>query len=147
MIAGVDGSEGSLGALRWALEDSVAHAAEVHALIVWSSPYTSYSAPLLPVDQTKIADEARNRLDTAVEAVLRGGGDELRRVPLVREVVEGTPARALLEYSAGADLLVVGSRGLGGFRDLLLGSVSTQLAHHSRCPLVIVPGRAAHSDT
>jgi len=53
--------------------------------------------------------------------------------------VEGTAAAALVEESRGADLLVVGSRGLGGFRGLLLGSVGQQVAHHAACPVVIVP--------
>jgi nucleotide-binding universal stress UspA family protein len=59
-------------------------------------------------------------------------------VPIEQVLVEGAPARALMRASEDADLLVVGSRGLGGFKRLLLGSVSSQVAHHSRCPVVIV---------
>jgi len=64
-------------------------------------------------------------------------------VPIDLVTVCNLPARALLEQGAGADLLVVGARGLGGFRGLLLGSVSQQVVHHATCPVVIVPDRAA----
>ena len=69
-------------------------------------------------------------------------GEDDADVDVVRSVVVGTPASALIAASAAADLLVVGSRGLGGFRGLLLGSVSQQCAYHAGCPVVIVRSRA-----
>jgi nucleotide-binding universal stress UspA family protein len=59
-------------------------------------------------------------------------------VPVTGRLVEGNAAAALVEASREADLLIVGSRGLGGFSGMLLGSVSAQLAHHARCPLLII---------
>ena len=69
-----------------------------------------------------------------VEAVLGPSPD----VPLERHVIQGRAAQVILEVAADADLVVVGSRGHGGFAGLLLGSVSSQLAHHARCPVTIV---------
>ena len=75
-------------------------------------------------------------LDEAIAEVLDGACSDVRIVP---EVPHGTPASALLTAAAGAELLVVGSRGRGGFAGLLMGSVSLECAHHTPCPLVIVP--------
>ena len=75
-------------------------------------------------------------------AAERQASEGLAKHPdLVAELVikEGNPAQVLLDESAGADMLVLGSRGLGGFRGLLLGSIGQQCVHHSRCPVVIVP--------
>ncbi len=79
------------------------------------------------------ADEAAALLDRVVEDVADAGGVEIEK-----KVVEGEPAPALLEAARDASMLVVGSRGLGGFSGLLLGSVSQQCAHHATCALVIV---------
>ena len=70
-------------------------------------------------------------------------GDEAAGVEIDRAVVEGAAAPTLIEAAAGSDLLVLGSRGHGGFAGLLLGSVTQQCAHHAPCPLVIV---RAHKD-
>jgi nucleotide-binding universal stress UspA family protein len=86
-------------------------------------------------DPEPVHDAAKQFLDGLVaEARSLAPGVEVRG-----ELVEGPPARALLEHARTADLLVVGSRGLGGFRSLLLGSVSQQVVHHAPCPVVVVP--------
>ena len=135
IVVGVDGSQGSVRALRWAVEEAVAREAVLEPVMVWQSPYDFGEELLYPVTEEKIAAGAKERLDTAVaEAV----GDN-RGVVIERSVLHGDAAQTLCDRSARSDLLVVGSRGHGGFAGLLLGSVSTKCAHHSRCPVAIVP--------
>jgi nucleotide-binding universal stress UspA family protein len=86
------------------------------------------------VDPATLEAEARLQLERALAEVTVPSGVEIEQV-----VVYGSPAEAILQQSADADLVVVGSRGRGGFTGLLLGSVSQQVAHHARCPVVIVP--------
>ena len=135
ILVGVDGSEGSRRALRWAIGEAAAHEAALHALIVWQSPYDFGEALYFPVDEGKLAEGAKQRVAESIAEV----AGEAPGVQIDCLVVEGDPAETLCERSAEADLLVVGSRGHGGFAGLMLGSVSTKCAHHSRCPVVIVP--------
>lgn len=117
------------------MREATAREAVLQPVIVWQSPYDFGELPYAPVDEEKIAAGARERLDKMLAEVTRD--DEVVRVdPLV---LHGDPAQVLRARSAEATLLVVGSRGHGGFEGLLLGSVSTKCAYHSRCPLVIVP--------
>jgi nucleotide-binding universal stress UspA family protein len=84
-----------------------------------------------------LSAELSTRAGQALDEAL--GGVDAADVPLERHVLEGHSASVLLEAGTGADLLVVGSRGLGGFSRLLLGSVGVEVAHHAPCPTVIVP--------
>lgn len=144
ILVGVDGSEGSIHALRWAVEEAVARKAVLEPATVWQSPYDFGEELLYPVAEEKIAAGAKERLDTAVVEAL---GDH-RIVDVECSVLHGDAAQTLCDRSAHSDLLVVGSRGHGGFAGLLLGSVSTKCAHHSLCPVAIVPnaGRVTASD-
>lgn len=141
IVVGVDGSEGSRRALRWAIEQATARGAHIQALIVWQRTFDYGRERYWPADMA-LAEAAGQRLADAVAEVTGGG----TAVTIEQLVVEGDPGQALCEYSAGADLLIVGSRGLGGFAGLLLGSVSTKCAHHSRCPVVIVPAVGPPAD-
>lgn len=100
-------------------------------MIVWQRSFDYRSDRYWPADEKT----AGTRLE-AVIAEVAGHDPAVTIDPLV---LEGDPGRILCARSAGADLLVVGSRGRGGFAGLVLGSVSTKCAHHSRCPVVIVP--------
>jgi len=137
MVVGVDGSEGARRALRFACEEARLRGASIRAVAVWHISPGAYSggfAPVIPdVDAFEAA--ARSALADAVEAL----GDAAEGLDVEQVVLEGQAADVLVEQSDGADLLVVGSRGLGGFRGLLLGSVGQQCAQHARCPVVIVP--------
>jgi nucleotide-binding universal stress UspA family protein len=136
IVVGVDGSEGSLRALGWAVAEAVAREAVLQPVMAWQMLYDSGEMRDVPVDEARLAEGAVKRLEQLLAGV--AGGDRAARVdPLV---VRGDPAQLLCKRSAGADLLVVGARGHGGFRGLMLGSVSLKCAHHSRCPLVIVRG-------
>jgi nucleotide-binding universal stress UspA family protein len=134
ILVGVDGSIGSRTALRWAIEEATARGAVLDAVIVWESPY-DFAKFYYSVDHKEIAERARERLlETIAEVAGPHPAVEVRPV-----VLEGDPAQLLCAWSDDADLIVVGSRGRGDFAGMLLGSVSTKCAHHSRCPVVIVP--------
>lgn len=140
IVVGVDDSEGSRRALRWALEEAAAHDMSVDVLHAWHYPYVGdVSGMSYAVPATEIEKAARLQLEHSVEhARPLPPGVEVEQI-----LVEGPAARSLLEAAGGADLLVVGSRGRGGFTGLLLGSVSQQCAHHAPCPIVIVPSTPA----
>lgn len=142
IVVGVDGSPASRAALRWAVNeardhDATArdHDATVRAVSAWSLPYHQGEIGHLAGEAMRelLAGYAERGLETTVGAA---GGDG--EIVIDRVVVQSEPTRALLDLAADADLLVVGSRGLGGFKGLLLGSVSQQCAQHARCPVVIV---------
>ena len=132
VVVGVDGSEGSQRALQWAAEEARLRGARLRAVHVWS--YLDQAGEAF--DPTYGEDDARQFLDEALAGLGEGaGGLEIERTPVC-----DLPARGLLDSAGDADLLVVGARGMGGFRGLLLGSVSQQVAQHAPCPVVIVPG-------
>lgn len=134
IVVGVDGSACSLAALRWAIEEGRLRGAKVHAVIAWSYPHVSTYHEAAHALKLPLAEDAAATLERAVEEA--AGEDP--GVEIETEVVESRAAPALVEAGKDASLLVVGSRGLGGFTGLLLGSVSQQCAQHSPCPLVIV---------
>ncbi len=137
VVVGVDGSEGSRCALRWAATEAAARGDALELVHVWDRPqaYAPLGLGAYPIDPEPILEAATRLLDGLVaEARSLVPGLEVEG-----ELVEGAPAQALLEAARAADLLVVGSRGLGGFRSLLLGSVSQQVVQHAPCPIVIVP--------
>jgi nucleotide-binding universal stress UspA family protein len=137
VVVGVDGSDGSRRALRWAAREAAARGDALHLVHVWQEPqaYAPLGLGSYPLDPEPIQQAARGLLD----GLLAEAGELEPGLPVTGEVVEGAPAEALLDAARTAELLVVGSRGLGGFRSLLLGSVSQQVVHHARCPVVIVP--------
>lgn len=140
-MVGVDGSDGANQALRYALSEARAKASTVRAVLAWHVPATAFAGGYVPpvFDVDAFSARAREGLGRFVEAV----ADDAEGVEVEQVVREGQAAHVLVEEAreTDADLLVVGSRGLGGFKGLLLGSVSQECAHHTPCPLVIVPNR------
>jgi len=137
IVVGVDGSKCSHSALRFALEEARIRKARLRVVVVWHVPLAAYGAGWAPPPPRLTEDSeaaAKEVLEEALGAVKEDGGS-VEIEPVVRE---GQPANVLVEASADAELLVVGSRGRGGFRELMLGSVSQQCAHHARCPVTIV---------
>jgi nucleotide-binding universal stress UspA family protein len=131
IVVGVDGSPASLGALEWAVRQAALTGAVVEAVTAWQVPaiYGGY-----PVDAgTDWRANAHAIQDTAVKEAL---GDDA--TALVRRVAEGHSVRVLLDAAAGAELLVVGSRGHGGFTGMLLGSVSEHVVAHAACAVVVI---------
>jgi nucleotide-binding universal stress UspA family protein len=137
IVVGIDGSESSKQALHWALDEARMRQAQLDVVHVWMD-LPLIPMPYVPVDaDLSIATEAaaRSLLDEAVDSLDQRG----LPVPVERILVDGSAAETLIQSAKGADLLVVGSRGRGGFAGLLLGSVSQQVAHHAPCPLVVIP--------
>ncbi len=139
IVVGVDGSEVGQRALEWAADEAKLRGAEVVAVHAYRSEwiyYPEYVAVRTIVTPTDLAAEAEALLATTIENL----GDKKEGVTITPEAVnDSNPAHALLERAADADMIVVGTRGLGGFAGLLLGSVSQKVAHHSRVPVVIIP--------
>ncbi len=131
IVVGIDGSPGSFEALRWGLAEAQTRRARVDAIHGWHEPTASsvVTGPPDPYDEAAhvVADEAGN-VAKAFDPT----------VPFEAVASQGSPVSVLLEASRGADLLVVGARGGGGWRALLLGSVARQCADHAPCPVVVV---------
>lgn len=138
-VVGVDGSPASMDALRFAFESASARGLGLTAMTVWHIPAmaTGHVIPPAPADPTAIAEHARQVLADS----LGGWTEKYPDVDVTQSAVEGHAARELARAAQGAELLVVGSRGRGGFQGLLLGSVSRALVHHTPCPLAVVRPR------
>ena len=138
IVVGIDGSPGSMRALEFAIEEARIRGAEVKAVNAWHVPAAAYESGWVPVavDVSEYEKIAHATLDQSLEeaGVAKTG---VSVTPVVRQ---GQAADVLVAEAHDADLLVVGSRGLGGFRGLLLGSVGQQCADHAACPVVIVRG-------
>ncbi len=137
IVVGVDGSDPSKEALRWAVRQAHATQAPLRAVMCWHELNPDAWLPHVPERSdyaTLIAEELRHAVKGAV-------GDN-PPVAIEQVVMKGQSAPTLLQAAKEAGLLVVGSRGRGGFTGLLLGSVSAYLASHTPCPLVIVPHKA-----
>jgi len=143
IVVGVDGSETSHEALRWATEEARLRSARLVAVYAWSfiAPQPIGDPGMLAVPAGDLpgqldaeSDAAQTALDDAVEAVL--GAEP--GIEVERKLVEGDAGEALVAESAEADLVVVGSHGRSGFRAALLGSVSRHVVDHSKCPVVVV---------
>ena len=140
IVVGVDGSESSKQALRWAKFMATTTGSTIEAAIAWSPPVAwagaGWSVPPIMWDPE---DDAAKVLASTVVEVL--GPDESTAVTLT--VRKGGAAQMLIELSRDAQLLVVGNRGHGGFVGLLLGSVSSACVEHSHCPVLVLHGDAA----
>jgi nucleotide-binding universal stress UspA family protein len=137
IVVGIDGSEESKNALSWALDEARMRSAEIVAVHAWEAPPAiPEPGPAPGFDLVGIlpeVQEAGERLVTTVVNEVVGDTD----VTVESVAIAGPPASVLVDAAGDAEMLVVGSRGHGGFTALLLGSVSQQLAHHAPCPLLI----------
>jgi nucleotide-binding universal stress UspA family protein len=149
----MDGTKGSAAALRWALEEAQLRGVEVRAVMAWHQPVAigassgmSYSLGVDPAIATQFV------LAAAVEAEVersRAKLDEGFDVVVACETLEGDPGATLVRAAEGAALLVVGTRGHGGFVGAILGSVSHHVVAHATCPVVVVadPSRTRSANT
>jgi nucleotide-binding universal stress UspA family protein len=136
-VVGVDGSASSQQALRWAARQARLTGEELRAVSVWD--YPTGALVLEDIDWFGLTSKTLNDAITASLDL-----DEADRVQ--RSVLRGYPARVLLDVAAGADLLVVGSRGRGGMVGMLLGSVSQTVVVNARCPVVVVRAEPSTPD-
>lgn len=139
IVVGVDGSASSKAALAWAVQQAVLTGATVEAVISWHYPTAFGGTPFVPlgsVMDVDFAGTAARVLSGAVSDTV----DPTNPVKVSSTVREGNAAQILLEAAEGAELLVVGSRGHGGFTEALIGSVSQNCVHHARCPVVTIRG-------
>ena len=147
IVVGVDQSEGAKAALRFALEEAKLRHARLRVVHAWQygTIGTAGVESFYPAVGADVS-EVREAAEQALEQTLRKTLPDTDSVEVEQRLVEGRPAGVLVNESRDADLLVVGSRGHGGFSELLLGSVSQQVSHHAACPVVIVRPKAKGGD-
>ena len=139
IVVGVDGSQGARAALEWAVAEAHLRGDTVEVMHAWHEPPHMIPGPY--AGPAAAGEEATDRMREQAEHLLE---HEVRAVDTHGVEIEsiatmGSAANSLLDVAKGADLLVVGTRGRGGFTGLLLGSVSQQVSHHAPCPVVVVP--------
>ena len=132
IVVGVDGSASSKSALRWAQRIAAAEHAVIDVVGAWSWP-TTMGVAGIPLEYSP-KDDIEKELTESVDEVF--GPD--RPADLIVRAVQGTAGHVLVDESRGALLVVVGSRGIGGFMGLLLGSVSQHVAEHATCPVLVI---------
>jgi nucleotide-binding universal stress UspA family protein len=140
IVVGIDGSHNASHALEWAMAEAAVRKTPLTVITVNSVPAGYWTGRPVPFagDEEKVA-EIRKAAEAKVEEIAAGLG-ESKPESVTVTALTGFPVQALLDASKDSDLLVVGSRGGGGFATLMLGSVSHQVVHHARCPVVVVPG-------
>ena len=136
IVVGVDDSPGGRAALAWALPEAELRHAQLEVVNAWSLPLAEGWNREWPSDEAWFRERSRGFLEQVVAECRTS--DETSVTPVLVPLECEGPASGLLQRSEGADLLVVGSRGRGGFKGLLLGSVSTQCVQHAACPVVVV---------
>jgi len=136
IVVGVDGSESAHQALEWAIDEARRRNAVVEAIHAWHQPFVTGYAYMGEIPLGDYVEEAQKTIEAAIASVDTTG------VTVETRIIAGGASQVLVEEAKGASLLVVGSRGRGGFSGLMLGSVSQQAAHHAPCPIVIIPAAA-----
>ena len=134
IVVGVDGSDASMDALRFAAAEARLRAASLRVVCGWTLPVAQGGPGAAWPDPTIFEEAAQRTVDSALTAI----ASELEGIAVESRTPVGGGASALLESCSDADLVVVGSRGRGGFKGLLLGSVSQQVVLHAPCPVVVV---------
>jgi nucleotide-binding universal stress UspA family protein len=138
VVVGVDGSDNSIAALRWAGTYAAFTGSRIRAVTAWEYPSYADTSGMATFPSLALLVESAQA--TVAEALVEAKIDD--DVEVVTDVVEGHPARVLLDRSRDASLLVVGRRGHGGVIGFFTGSVATACANHSAVPVVIVPAPA-----
>jgi nucleotide-binding universal stress UspA family protein len=136
VVVGVDGSQVSAAAVDFAFGYAGATGAAVEAVLAWEGPVSTGPGDLVPLVYD--AETLQRENEAVLAESLAGQGEKHPDVAVWSHVVRGRPADVLAEAARGAELLVVGSRGRGGFRGLLLGSVSRAVLHRTACPVAVV---------
>jgi nucleotide-binding universal stress UspA family protein len=138
IIVGVDGSGHSHRALIEAIKEAAVHHAPLTVLTVHQAVVGYSGGPVVYPEDKIETERAREAAQAETDKALAEVG-ELRPESVTVQAVHGFPAEVLIDASRDADMIVLGSRGVGGFGRLLMGSVTSQVAHHAACPVLIVP--------
>lgn len=135
IVVGIDGSAASQRALEVAAEEARLRGARLVIVSAWDIPVVMSTAVVYPPE---IIDGIRADTEASVAAAQTWVTEHEPQVECEGKVMQGPAATVLLEEAEDADMIVVGSRGRGGFSSLLLGSVSQQIVHHAPCPVLVV---------
>jgi nucleotide-binding universal stress UspA family protein len=140
ITVGIDGSHDAHRALEWAMREAAVRHVPLTVVTVHEVAVSGWTGQpiILPVDQPDLEKARQAAEETVAKAAVQLG--EFQPASVTVRAVNGSPAQELIEASRDADLLVVGSRGGGGFARLMLGSISQKVVHHAHCPVVVVPG-------
>ena len=138
IIVGVDGSGHSQRALEWAMKEAAVRHAPLTVLTVHETIRGYYGGPVLYPDDPARTEEMRVAVKAEAEKVL-ADLEGPRPESVTVKAVHGFPTEELIEAGKDADMLVLGSRGAGGFTRLMMGSVAEQVTKHAHCPVLIVP--------
>lgn len=137
ILVGVDGSEAAGAALEFGAAEAVLRHARLRVVAAWEVSAATYGGGFAPLDEASF-DAFREGAQSVADAAVATVEKLQPSLECEGRVVEGQPAAVLLGQAADVSLIVVGNRGLGGFKSLLLGSVSQQVVHHASCPVVVV---------
>ena len=137
IVVGVDGSGHSRKALERAANEAAVHHMPLTVLTVHQAVRDVYGSPSHYPEDATLTDKAREAAQAETDQVLASVGAQPESVTVI--AVHGLPVDELIKASQGADMLVLGRRGFGGFARLTMGSVTSQVAHHAHCPVLIVP--------
>ena len=138
VVVGIDGSESSRGALRWALAEALLRSVPLEVLHAWRTPMIFVPNAYAPelVELGRMDEAALRFIDRELDAV---GADGDCPVVIEQTEVQHFPAHALIEASRRAELVVLGRHGVGGFPHELMAPKVVQVAHHAKCPVAVVP--------
>jgi nucleotide-binding universal stress UspA family protein len=139
IIVGVDGSGHSHRALDWAISEAAIRHAPLTVLTVQQVMTSFWAGPAVYPGDAELAEQARKTVQDETDGALGKLAEDARPPEVTVLAVVGLPAEAILGVAKDADMIVVGSRGAGGFKKLLLGSVASQVTHHAHVPVVVIP--------
>ena len=139
IIVGIDGSGHSRRALDWAISEAAIRHAPLTVLTVQQVMRSFWAGPMIYPEDAELAENARKMAQEETDNALGELAEDARPPEVTVLGIPGLPAEEILGVARDADMIVVGSRGAGGFKRLLLGSVSTQVTHHAASPVVVIP--------
>lgn len=139
IIVGIDGSSHSRRALDWAIHEAAIRHTPLTVLTVQQVMRSFWAGPMIYPEDTQLAEHARKIAQDETDEALGELADDARPLEVTVLAVPGFPAEEILAVVKDADMIIVGSRGAGGFKKLLLGSVASQVTRHSPIPVVVIP--------
>lgn len=139
IIVGIDGSAQSRRALEWAIREAAIRQAPLTVVTVQQAVTGFWGAPAVSPGDADLTEHARKEAQEETDEALDELGAGSRPPSVTVLAITGAPAEEILSLANDADMIVVGSRGAGGFKKLLVGSVTSQIAHHAHRPVVIIP--------